>query len=370
MIQEACSAPRRALPRLGVVALAAVLACGIAGTPARAAVVRGLFRVELAAGRAPPADPDPLFVQAARVVLRRLGLRLGVENKAPAVSAILGDPRHWIAEYGYTEGGASGPFRIWVRFDARNLMRTLLAGGIAVWGRERPRVLCALAVPTSSGRRLLGAGSLASLNRSFEREARRRGLPVLLPVDDLADLQLLAPGVLETTPLATLAPALKRRYPFDALLVGHLDNLGSGSWRGRFRLWSAGGVRARWTSRPQTTRRAVLHHLVRRLAGVFALREALLPGDVARPVVVRVDGLERLSAVVSVGRLLGRILGVRRLALVEIRGRGVAVWRFETRIRPARLERILLLTNRLVPRPSTPGVVAGRAEPMRFRYRS
>jgi hypothetical protein len=338
----------------------------VSAAPARAAIVHDLFRVGLSAGAVPPADPAPLLARAARAVLRRLGLRLAAEQTSPAVRAILGDPRHWIAEYGYTRSSLNGGFRIWVRFDARDLMHTLLDGGLPVWGRERPRVLCLIAIPGASGRRLLGTTTLLPLEMSFEHEARRRGLPVVLPIVDLADLRLLQPGVLATTPLTTLVPELRRRYAFDALVVGNLRSLGSGRWSGRFRLWSGGGVREGWTSRSETTRRSVLHHLVRRLARLFAVRDALLPGGTNRSLRVRVAGLKRLSAVVSVGRLLGRVLGVRKLALEEVTARGSAVWSLETRLPLTRLARILTLSDRLV---ALPSVASSDRPTLRFRYR-
>lgn len=352
-------------------ALVAVLSFAVVGTPARAVIVHDLFRVTLDAGSAPPATPGPLFATAARKILRRLGVCLSTSATLPAVSAVLADPRHWIAEYGYSRSAVTGLFRLWVRFDARDLMRTLLRGGVPVWGRERPRVLLLVVVPTSAGRRLLGATALGSLSGGLEKEAARRGFPVLLPVVDLGDLRFLAPGVLGSTPLPALARTFRRRYTFDALVAGSLTNLGSGAWRGRFRLWTPHGSPLAWRARTRATRRAVLTRLVRRLAGLFAARDALLPGGVERPVRVEVHGLEHLRDLVFVGRLLKRVLGVRRLALRSVRGRGTATWSFETRLPLGRLDRLLALSDRLAPlAPSAPGLPpsTGGVGRLRFRY--
>lgn len=339
----------------------------VSTVPARAVIVHRLFRVELQAGSVPPTDPVPLLTKAARAVLRRLGVRVAAEQSVPAVSAVLNDPRHWITEYGYMRASHGSGFRIRIRFDARDLMRTLVAGGLPVWGRERPLVLCVLSLPTAEGRRLLGASSLEAEQTSFEREARKRGLPVMLPVMDLAALKLLASHLLTTAPLATLARTFRHRYAFDALVVGRLESSGAGRWRGRFRLWTDGGARRHWRSRSLTSRRSVLRHLVRRLAAVFASRDALLPGKKEQTVRVRVEGLKRLSAVVSLGRLLGRVIGVRKLALEEVASHGSAVWRFETSLPLVRLKRILVLSDRLTAVAPLGG--SGQGDRLFFRYR-
>lgn len=320
-----------------------------------AAIVHDLFRVQVPVGAAPPStDLTPVFQQAARNILRRLGVRVQSQATIPVVSAILADPQHWIAEYGYDRQAATGAFDIWVRFESHELMQTLLRGGIPVWGRERPQILFLIRVPTIDGRRLLGATTLGSLDQALEDEAARRGLPVVLPVMDLSSLRLLGSGILGSGSTISLAQRLRSRYAFDALLTGSIESLGSGRWAGEFHLWTGGDSVRVLPLRSAASRQALLRDLVRHLATLFAQRDAILPGGHEHRVLIDVRGLSRLADLVRTDRLLSRILGVRRLELRTVNGRDRATWSLETRLPLSRLERLIALSDFLHVLASTP----------------
>lgn len=132
------------------------------------------------------------------------------------------------------------------RFDHAAVDKALRDNGLSVWGATRPSTLAWLAVQDESQRYLLGADSLEPARELLTREARRRGLALLLPLMDLQDQQAL--------PFADVwggfrEPILQAsaRYPTESVLVGRMYQTQDGEWQAQWTLLESGQTQS-WTA--------------------------------------------------------------------------------------------------------------------------
>lgn len=123
------------------------------------------------------------------------------------------------------------------RFDPTAVERILRDAGLARWGQERPTVLMWLVMQTGEGRQLVGTDR-PLVTSAIHRAARRRGLPVLLPLLDLADQQAVSERELWGGFTDSLAGA-SERYGTRTFLLGRISSRDE-AWLGRWTLYDQG----------------------------------------------------------------------------------------------------------------------------------
>ncbi|HJR70902.1 MAG TPA: DUF2066 domain-containing protein [Gammaproteobacteria bacterium] len=208
-----------------------LLAAHVAVLPvAFAATVQGLYSVTV------PRDPAASDRRAAAERAAMAGLLVRVTGSRataldPAVQPLLAAPREYVLSYGELPGGS---YRVeFRRAPVENALRAL---GVRVWGAERPLTLLWVAIDDGAGgRALLGANEttelgavtprvaamLKSVREEIDAAAEERGLPIALPLLDLADQSAVTFqdvwGGFEGDILAASA-----RYRADAVLIGRV----------------------------------------------------------------------------------------------------------------------------------------------------
>jgi len=140
----------------------------------------------------------------------------------------------YLQEYRYRsmteEGAAASPALELTAQFAPEAIRPLLArAGLPLWPRNRPTVLAWWQVEEQSQRRLLGD--------SLRREAEQRGLPMVLPMNDLQD-KLLQDGLWQFDPEAIAR--MGERYGVSTLLVGRATGSLSTGWQGQWLFYFQG----------------------------------------------------------------------------------------------------------------------------------
>jgi hypothetical protein len=126
------------------------------------------------------------------------------------------------------------------RFDPTAVERILREASLARWGEERPTVLVWLVMQRGGERELVGVEEPGIVN-SLHRAADRRGLPILLPLLDLADQRVVATRELWGGFTDSLVEA-SARYGTETFMLGRLSE-GGGEWRGRWTLYDQGRER-------------------------------------------------------------------------------------------------------------------------------
>lgn len=134
--------------------------------------------------------------------------------------------------------------KLWLRFTEKAIAKLLRAQGYPVWGKTRPATLVWLVMDDQKQRILIG-NSTPHISRTYvEQEAARKGLPLRLPLLDLADQSKVQVtdvwGNFEDAILAASA-----RYQTEAILVGRTYLSFAKSWNTRWSLY-LGGQRQDW----------------------------------------------------------------------------------------------------------------------------
>lgn len=227
--------------------LCAVLCLGSGG--AQAARVPDLYSAEVSVERTGSGGLTGAFNQALREVLIKVTGRRDVIDD-PVITGRFSPADTYVQQYRTDADGTT-----WVQFDRVALRRVLDEIGQPVWGDERPVTLVWLIMDYGTGSRdILAAASdigvapdrfeapaaagitdrLAAARDRLRQTAAERGLPLVLPLVDSQELDIVSisdvwGGFTESVVLAS------QRYGADAILVG----------RARARV--PGSVTVRWT---------------------------------------------------------------------------------------------------------------------------
>ncbi len=213
---------------------------------ARAAEVTGVYEAEVpVADQQDEARTAAMKSGMAEVLVRVTGN--GAVAKDPGLAELLDNAPHYVQQYRYRAAPAAGdgaavipgsapaPLILWMAFDPNSINQALRAHNQPVWGKARPLVLAWLAVDGGNGRRLVAAAEGGVEQQALEAEAKRRGLPLRLPLLDLQDQSKVSAADVWGGFVDSVAAASARYQP-QAILLGRLYRDGQGGWHARWTL--------------------------------------------------------------------------------------------------------------------------------------
>ncbi|WP_339082703.1 DUF2066 domain-containing protein [Pseudomonas sp. TMP9] len=204
-----------------------LLAClSFVALPAFAAPVSDLYQVREAVSSQQPEERAAALSRALDTLVLRLTGKTDAAQ-SPALAALRNDPQQIVSQFSY-EGEV-----LQVDFDPLSTERSMRQAGLALWGANRPSILLWWLSDASDGSRLLGDGQ--EVAAPFMQAAQHRGLPLRLPLADLAEQLLAVPENLTSNQPAALSEA-SERYAADALLAV-LAREANGQWQAEWRLW-------------------------------------------------------------------------------------------------------------------------------------
>lgn len=200
---------------------------------------------------------------------------------------------------------------LWVRFDELVVNKLLRSNGLPVWGRTRPVTLVWLVVDNRGRRNLIGNSSRHEASNLLRQHAKRRGLPLRLPLLDLADRSSVRVtdvwGNFEDTILRASS-----RYQPEAILVGRVFQSYTGLWNARWTLYLE-GRRHDWEVQGAALS-DVVHPGIDQAAESLALRFAqVLNGDASGSVLVQVKGINGLAGYNRAIKYLGSLAPVTQV---------------------------------------------------------
>lgn len=200
------------------------------------------------------------------------------------------------------------------RFDPAAVERILDEASLARWGQERPTVLVWLVMERGGARELVGMEERAVAD-ALHRAAERRGLPVLLPLLDLADQRTVSTRELWGGFTESLVEA-SARYGTETFLLGRLSE-DDNEWRGRWTLHNQG--RERQFESESETLEAVLADGIASSANTLGSRYAVpITEQAGSRIRVAVDGVRDLSDYDRVLDYLGGLTLVQELSLIGV----------------------------------------------------
>lgn len=209
----------------------------LSGSVAYAVEVKDLFETEVAVEDQSAAKRGEAFQAALGNVLVKLSGARDILT-APTVEPIVKNPARYVRSYRYFEKPLNETaielpdekqLYISAEFDGTALQRALREAGLPVWSANRPQVLVWLGVVESPRQRfIVSEDSPGEAGGLLMDAARRRGVPLILPLMDLEDRRRVAFVDISAGFTDTLSQA-SERYNTSVVLVGYL-NRSRGGW--------------------------------------------------------------------------------------------------------------------------------------------
>lgn len=180
--------------------------------------------------------------------------------------------------------------RLVVDFDPRMIDQAIRRAGLPRWGHERPELLIWMAISRAGQAELVGPGAeYARLRFMIHDTARRRGVPVVLPLMDALDLGQVTPADVRGG-ITEGALAAADRYGADGVVLVDLRRA-EDTWTGRWR-WRVGGHETGFTYSAGSRDEAVTGGM-QRLADLMTQRFAVIASGSPGRVRLRVTGMQR-----------------------------------------------------------------------------
>ncbi|MEX2488505.1 MAG: DUF2066 domain-containing protein [Pseudomonadales bacterium] len=273
-----------------------------------------------------PVDSENQLYRGAREGLMEVLIRVSgttaVEN-TQSLRAALANAENYYYQYSFDSTDATVeveeeevPARLLrIHFEPSGIAKLLRDNGFPVWGSNRPTLMVWIAADDGIGRRLVAENDSSELSEALERQAQRRGLPLLYPLLDLEDESNLSTGAVWGFFLGRIVEA-SRRYDPDSILTGRVMRRDDDSWSAH---WSW-RIDQQWVSIDNTSPDvdSLVAHVVDRMADDLVSRYAI--GSSKARVWMRIDGVEGLTDYVRISRYISELMPVVDNQLTEVDG--------------------------------------------------
>lgn len=210
----------------------------LASALASGAVVSWLYDVSV-----PVSDQSQSELRSATrsALLEMLSRATGLAEvpRNDAVREALADPGRYYVQYRYEqrETAAGRELELVVSFGPSAITRLLSTAALPLWSANRPTVVAWLVVEDAQGQRtILDAGSDNVVLTGLEDQARRRGVPLVVPVMDLDD-QFAVPAAAVYGGISPVLEEASQRYGADALLIGKIRQDTDEAWAVAWEFW-------------------------------------------------------------------------------------------------------------------------------------
>ena len=126
-----------------------------------------------------------------------------VPGDRPTINRALTIADQYLYQFSYAkmepgEVARALPGSLWLtmRFEEKSIQELIKKGKLARWGANRPSVLVWMAVDDGRKRVIMSDGVDHSALRALQSGAKKRGLPLIFPLNDLEDSMALPVGQL------------------------------------------------------------------------------------------------------------------------------------------------------------------------------
>lgn len=201
-------------------------------------------------------------------------------------------------------------------FDKTAVDKLLADNHLSIWGATRPSVIAWLAVQDENGRILLGSNTDDAFSKAVIREARRHGLPLLLPLMDLEDQRALRfADVWGGFPEPVLTAAA--RYRTEIVLMGRLYRDAGDLWQAQWTVLE-GRTRKSWNTRGDSPA-AVIRAGIAGSTELLALRYAPASGPQRAGLLpMTINGVRNLGDYSRVSSYLASLQQVAQVHITQV----------------------------------------------------
>lgn len=216
-----------------------------------AAQLEGLYEAEVAVVDQSSNTRNAAMGVALAEVLVKVSGRPDV-LKQPGIAELMQNPAVLVQQYLYrklseeAKKQSTNTHLLWFQFDEKPLNNALRNKGIAVWGKTRPATVVWIAVEQGNARSLLGGEALADIRLVLEQQAKRNGVALIVPLNDLEDQMALKFADVWGNFQDAIIRA-SARYQGEAILVGRISQASANDWSARWDLYE-GGRTSNWSA--------------------------------------------------------------------------------------------------------------------------
>lgn len=262
--------------------------------------------------------------------------------RTPEVAAALQSPESYYNEFRFVAGQTEEALELVIQFDSVPLLELINAADLPIWRSSRQQVIAWVAVADGTTRTLLAATGESIIVDAMSKQAKIRGIPLLLPLLDLEDQLQVTPAAVWGRLSQVLEPA-SQRYGAQVVLVGRAELDASGQWLSDWEFWIEGRVVPWHGGEGDLLDQAVA--VVDVLADELAARSAVL-GREARQLQVSIDGVQTPADYGELLQYLQSLEFVDAVDVAQLQGTRLSLL-VSTRAAPAQLLSLLEADQRL-----------------------
>ena len=216
------------------------LLCMVLPLATRAEIVKNLYSAQV-----PVADQSAAaLASASRDALAEVLVKVSGSVDAlqyGSIKAALGEARSHVQQYAYVrEKDPEASLAARFEFDDAYITGLVTDAGAPLWTANRPLVLVWMVLEDEGGRYFVNWDTAPELSEQLLAAFSRRGVPVQLPLFDLADSAALAPEQVWRLSESALQAA-SARYDAQEIMAGRLAVGSTGNAIGNWSYFSAGG---------------------------------------------------------------------------------------------------------------------------------
>ena len=182
--------------------------------------VKDLYSAKVVVASQSENDRSQALKQAMRAVLVKVGGHISVLSD-PQVKSQLRSANLFVSNYQYERIGDTTFLK--AQFQATKINNLFVAANLSLWGSLRPQVIVWFVNEQGLSREIIAASSLSEFHQVIADFSRQRGLPIVLPLVDLIDLNKLASAEVWGRFLEPISKA-SERYLADVIVTIRLSN--------------------------------------------------------------------------------------------------------------------------------------------------
>lgn len=233
-------------------------------------------------------------------------------NNLPAIKPILATANAIVDNYSYSNN-KQNLLILKIKFNQKSIQQILSGAKQALWGENRPLVLVWLDIANNQGDRILTANSDNDINQSLQDNAKRLGIPIILPAMDLEDINNMPASDLEKLNLTAIKSASKR-YNVNTILTGFLYHNLNDTWESNWSLLINKEV-IHWYITGKDVNQ-ILTAVTNNVAGELAARLAVLSdSNVHTQIKILITGIKNLNQYNDIVQYLGNLNAITQIKL-------------------------------------------------------
>jgi len=258
--------------------------------------VQGLFEAEVMTQSQSYEDRNAAIKAALKIVLGKILTGQDILQDS-AVQIALADAGRYVTRYQYSlipsgidKNSTARVMR--VEFDEEALLELMQSSKLGIWSEIRDETLLWLVVDDSGKRQFFNADIMPDIANALHKSAKRKGLPLLLPLLDLQEQQQISVNDVLSAYSDRLMK-VSQRYATASVLSGRIEHK-ENCWRSEWTLYFNHTVK-QWPQKCTTLDKTLLSGLqgtYDKLSSYFAVKPETLAIDT---VLLRISGIHGMT---------------------------------------------------------------------------